>query len=365
MRRNLAFILIPVFLVIFIIGCQVQVLPPPPQAFGGPIGRATIFYPDWATAPDGKLALNPDTFTLDATGSASATLAATDDYVWNTFYFLNNANSWVPVTSSCTPVAGSQWCLNSGNAAINVDLNTFVYGHNFAIGYTCTDMGANTFDCSQGRWKLVIFDIEQPGLNQPPTAQITAPASGITVVEGAAVTITGTGTDPEDGTLSGNSLTWSSDIDGDLGSGNSINPVLSTGTHTITLTVTDSDTATGTDTITIDVTPYTPDPNACVQNDGGDDPTQKGTTTKGNTSFTDYCAGTNLVEYYCQNNEIQSKNYVPVAHEICRDGKFELRPKITSVDQCYLNGDYDGVDYPACPGQALIRNLRYYSYNTI
>jgi hypothetical protein len=118
MRRNLAFILIPAFLVFFIIGCQAQVLPPPPQAFGGPIGRATIFYPDWATAPDGKLALNPDTFTLDATGSASATLTATDDYVWNTFYFLNNANSWVPVTSSCTPVSGSQWCLDSGSSTL-------------------------------------------------------------------------------------------------------------------------------------------------------------------------------------------------------------------------------------------------------
>jgi hypothetical protein len=101
-------------------------------------------------------------------------------------------------------------------------------------------MGANTFDCSQGKWKLVIFDIEQPGVNQAPTAQITAPTSGITVVEGAAVTITGTATDPEDGSLTGTSLTWSSDLDGDLGSGDSINPTLTAGTHTITLTATDS-----------------------------------------------------------------------------------------------------------------------------
>ncbi|MFZ5570311.1 MAG: PKD domain-containing protein [Thermodesulfobacteriota bacterium] len=78
--------------------------------------------------------------------------------------------------------------------------------------------------------------------NQEPTALITAPTSGSDYDEGQQVTFTGTGTDPEDGPLAGNSLVWSSSLDGQLGTGSPL-PVqnLSFGTHVITLTVTDSD----------------------------------------------------------------------------------------------------------------------------
>ncbi|MBD3259890.1 hypothetical protein GF371_04650, partial [Candidatus Woesearchaeota archaeon] len=368
MRKSIIFILITVFIGLFILGCQVQKLPPPPKAFGGPIGRAAIFYPDWATAPDGKLTLSPSKFTLDAADTATATLTGTDDYVWNTFYVLNNANSWVPLTSTCTPVQNSQWCNQSASVSFTVDLNTFSYGHNFAIGYTCTDLGAGTFDCDGGRWKLLIFDIEQPGVNQAPTAIISSPSTGSSYTQGSIVTFSGSGTDPEDGSVPGAGLTWSSDIDGNIGTGTTVQTAaLSLGTHTITLTATDSGNMTGTDIITIDIISTAPYPETCADTtDGGDDPVQKGITVKGNTSLTDACVGTNLVEYYCDNNEIQSKTYVPVDHEICREGKLELRPKVMSVDQCYLSGDdnYYGVDFPSCPGQTMIRALRYYSYNS-
>jgi hypothetical protein len=57
-----------------------------------------------------------------------------------------------------------------------------------------------------------------------------------------AVTLNGSAYDPEDGTLEGAALTWSSDKAGELGSGASLNTtLLSTGDHVITLTATDSD----------------------------------------------------------------------------------------------------------------------------
>lgn len=54
------------------------------------------------------------------------------------------------------------------------------------------------------------------------------------------ISLSGQANDAEDGVLSNTSLTWSSNIDGDLGTGNSISPALSEGKHTITLTATDS-----------------------------------------------------------------------------------------------------------------------------
>jgi predicted secreted protein len=91
--------------------------------------------------------------------------------------------------------------------------------------------------------------------NQPPTANITAPSDGSTFTQGDLVTFRGTGQDPEDGTLSGGSLVWTSSISGRLGTGTSFQTQsLSVGNHTITLTVTDSDGAIDRDAIRIVIT---------------------------------------------------------------------------------------------------------------
>jgi len=68
---------------------------------------------------------------------------------------------------------------------------------------------------------------------------ITSPADGAQFDEGAAVPLSGTASDAEDGDLS-TSIAWSSDVDGDLGTGAAQAPVLSVGAHTITAQVTDS-----------------------------------------------------------------------------------------------------------------------------
>ncbi len=89
-------------------------------------------------------------------------------------------------------------------------------------------------------------------INRPPVASITAPLSGAVVAIGTSVTFTGTATDPEDSTLSGASLTWTSSIDGVLGTGTSLTTAtLSGGTHTITLTGRDALNAAGSATITL------------------------------------------------------------------------------------------------------------------
>lgn len=89
-----------------------------------------------------------------------------------------------------------------------------------------------------------------------PSVLITEPADLASFPTGASITFTATATDPEDGSLSGAAVTWSSDVDGFLGTGASITATLSSDAcgvtgHDVTVTVTDSDGHTATHTIRV------------------------------------------------------------------------------------------------------------------
>jgi TonB family protein len=103
--------------------------------------------------------------------------------------------------------------------------------------------------------------ITVPITNNLPAATITAPAGGSSFTAGASVTFTGTGTDLEDGALWDASLVWTSDLDGELGTGESVTTSeLSIGVHTITLTVTDSNGGTNAHPITVPIVDSPPPP---------------------------------------------------------------------------------------------------------
>jgi hypothetical protein len=78
--------------------------------------------------------------------------------------------------------------------------------------------------------------------NTPPTVAIVNPASGTNVDQGEYITFQGTAIDTEDGTLSGSSLVWTSNISGAFATGANPSPIntLPVGRHTITLSATDS-----------------------------------------------------------------------------------------------------------------------------
>ena len=89
----------------------------------------------------------------------------------------------------------------------------------------------------------------------PPVVTISSPADGSSSEVGQSVTFTGSAIDPEDGNISA-SLSWTSSIDGSIGSGASFSTTgLSLGSHTITASATDSDSLSGSDVISISVTP--------------------------------------------------------------------------------------------------------------
>jgi hypothetical protein len=103
--------------------------------------------------------------------------------------------------------------------------------------------------------------ITVPITNNLPAATITAPAGGSSFTVGTPVTLTGTGADLEDGALSEGSLVWTSDLDGELGTGETVTTSeLSIGVHTITLTVADSNGGTNTHPITVPIVDNPPPP---------------------------------------------------------------------------------------------------------
>ena len=90
-------------------------------------------------------------------------------------------------------------------------------------------------------------------INAGPSVSITAPADGSNSNAGASVSFVGTASDPEDGDLTA-SLSWSSDVDGVIGTGGTFSTsALTPGAHVITATVTDAAGFEGSDSINLTV----------------------------------------------------------------------------------------------------------------
>ncbi|MGD8351521.1 MAG: Ig-like domain-containing protein, partial [Nitrospirota bacterium] len=120
---------------------------------------------------------------------------------------------------------------------------------------TALDLGYPGKDTWYG-YGLVLADAAVAAVGAPsnsaPSASITSPADGSTFDSGASISFEGTASDSEDGDLTAG-LIWTSDMDGEIGTGGSFSSVLSDGDHTITASVADSGGSTGSDSIGITV----------------------------------------------------------------------------------------------------------------
>jgi hypothetical protein len=89
--------------------------------------------------------------------------------------------------------------------------------------------------------------------NKPPTAAILSPSTGASFTTGPQIVLEGSGVDLQDGSLPDSALSWTSSLDGALGSGQLLEVTLKPGVHTITLAVTDSKGLTATASIQVTV----------------------------------------------------------------------------------------------------------------
>jgi hypothetical protein len=89
-------------------------------------------------------------------------------------------------------------------------------------------------------------------IGAPPMAEITHPGDGEERVAGLPIPFIAAASDPEDGALSGASLVWTDDIEGELGQGEQLDAaLLGLGDHVVTLTATDADGNIGEDSISL------------------------------------------------------------------------------------------------------------------
>ena len=112
----------------------------------------------------------------------------------------------------------------------------------------------SNWDQDQGPIDAYVIELgSTQSTNLTPNISITAPANSATFTEGTSIAFTGSATDAEDdnATLTSN-LSWTSDLDGTIGSGGSFSTsTLSVGTHRITASVTDSGGLPGSATVSI------------------------------------------------------------------------------------------------------------------
>lgn len=140
---------------------------------------------------------------------------------------------------------------DSGSLAVTDDSACNPVGLLFAGSISGRTAIANPIDLVLGAFGVTIDDEITPP-NEPPTVTISNPADGATFDSGATIFFQGTANDPEDGNLSAG-LVWTSNIDGQIGTGGSFSTALSDGHHTVTAEVTDSGGKTGSDSISITV----------------------------------------------------------------------------------------------------------------
>lgn len=145
--------------------------------------------------------------------------------------------------------AGASWralALDVGETELTVtaQLLADMLGSDQALLKVVTSDGVNTGEDVSD----VTFSV--PG--SPPQAIINSPRDGTITAPGRLVILDGVGLDVEEGTVRGQSLRWSSDRDGFLGSGQELAlHELSPGVHHITLSVSDEDGMTGEASVTI------------------------------------------------------------------------------------------------------------------
>ncbi len=161
--------------------------------------------------------------------------------------------SWPAATWDAIGDAGTEQRTPDLTAVIQEIVNRPGWTPGNAVALIVTGSGKRVAESYDGT-AAPLLHVEYSDTNTAPTLNITTPSDGTSVTQGTSITFSGTANDTQDGDL-GASIQWTSDINGVIGTGASIDiSSLSVNTHTITVSVADSGGASDTETISVTVT---------------------------------------------------------------------------------------------------------------
>ena len=185
-----------------------------------------------------------------------------------------NDVAWLDLSGCCT--LGVTWfstSIDEADMALNkkfpwstdgvndFDVETvFLHENGHVAGLGHSDIPGAVMEPSYQEVRRALHQDDKDGIawlypavsNDFPIISILSPADGSTFDSGATILFEGTASDTEDGDLTA-SLVWTSDKDGQIGTGGSFSATLSDGDHVITASVTDGNGATGTASVSITV----------------------------------------------------------------------------------------------------------------
>ncbi|UCD41604.1 MAG: hypothetical protein JSV69_13705, partial [Chloroflexota bacterium] len=183
------------------------------------------------TSPNGGEVINGDVITV----AWNASDPDGDELSFNVQYSPDNGASWDMVA------------LNVKGTQVVIDRDNFQTSSQALIRVFASDGIHTSSDTSNSTFTIV---------NSPPVVEITQPTSNTFAILGQTVAFTAFGTDLDLGIISGDNLTWFSDIDGELGNGAQFSTAnLSVGQHTITVLVNDGDGGVAADSVRVTIYP--------------------------------------------------------------------------------------------------------------
>lgn len=218
----------------------------------------------WSSNLDGSLGTGAELSSILSVGSHTITATVRDSGGEETTQTItvsvNEAANTEPQISITAPVGGSQFSEGqsitfTGNADDNEDgelSQNIEWSSNIdgplgtgASFSTVLSIGSHTVTATitdaEGEEvsETVIISVNET-VNVAPEISITAPVGGGSFYDSDVITFTAEANDSEDGDISQN-IVWYSDIEGEIGNGESINVSLSASSHTITAEITDSE----------------------------------------------------------------------------------------------------------------------------
>jgi hypothetical protein len=190
------------------------------------LGRITL----GGTAPTVTITAPGAGFNATGTQTVSWTVQGAAKYTSMVLYSADNGSSWSQIGK----------VTNASSLPVNFDN---LPGTTQAVIQVLVSDGVNT-----GSATSPTFTVPRKA---PGAARIDSPVNNFAQPAADPIILSGSVYDVDDGVLSGSALQWSSNLQGNLGTGSPLTVTLEPGQHTITLTGTDSDRNTLTATTTV------------------------------------------------------------------------------------------------------------------